>query len=251
MPEQMEKLTIRAFRAVDDHETCIRYLMEQIRVLEDIGVSSVIKPDVSWCTDPDVIVVIAESPTLGVVAGIRLHVACTGTVLPMEHAVMKFDPSISPLLQRLQEHRTGEVAGLWNAHRFAGRGVPFLLFQAVVAVASQLRISSMVTFVAEYVAQYAAQCGFRMMSELVDGGDYAYPVPSIHTHAMVLDDPMALSRAHDDVRRRILGLRVRPNSSRQVRPKSTALEVGFALLLNHEMKTSFEQIDRLYHGVAA
>lgn len=251
MPEQLEKLTIRAFRAVDDHETCIRYLMEQIRVLEDIGVSNVIKPDVSWCTDPDVIVVIAEHTSLGIVAGIRLHVAGSGQVLPMEDAVAKFDPSISPLLHDLLEHRTGEVAGLWNAQRFAGRGVPFLLFQSVVAIVSQLRITSLVTFVAEYVAPYAAQCGFRMMSELVDGGDYAYPVPSIHTHAMVLDDPMVLSRAQDDVRRRILGLRVRPNTSRQVKPKNTDMDVGFALLLNKDMKTSFEQIDRLYHGVAA
>lgn len=251
MHEQLEKLTIRAFRAVDDRGTCILFLMEQIRVLEDIGVSCVIKPDVSWCTDPEVVVVIAEHQTLGVVAGIRLHVAGSGKVLPMEHAVRNFDPAISPLLQHLQEHRTGEVAGLWNAHRFAGRGVPFLLFQSVVAIASQLRITSMVTFVAEYVAPYAAQCGFRMMGELVDGGDYAYPVPSIRTHAMVLDDPMALSCSQDDVRRTILGLRVRPNSYRHVRPKNTALEVGFSLLLNNEMKTSFEQINRLYRGVAA
>lgn len=251
MPDSIDKLTIRAFRAVEDREMCIRFLMEQIRVLEDIGVSSVIKPDISWCTDPEVVVVIAENQALGLVAGIRLHVAGPGRILPMEQAVSKFDPSIKERLERLQENCTGEVAGLWNAHRFAGRGVPFLLFQSVVAIASQLRISSLVTFVAEYVAPYAAQCGFRMMDELVDGGDYTYPVPSIHTHAMVLDDPMALSRAEDEIRRRILGLRLRPRSNRMVKPKSATLDVDFSLLLNKELATSFEQIDRLYHGVAA
>ncbi|MBL8003431.1 MAG: hypothetical protein JNL05_15865 [Flavobacteriales bacterium] len=251
MPDTIEKVTIRAFRAVDDRETCIRFLMEQIRVLEDIGVSSVIKPDVSWCTDPDVIVVIAEHQLLGVVAGIRLHVAGSDKTLPMEQPVSKFDPNISHLLKDLQMGRTGEVAGLWNAHRFAGRGVPFLLFQSVVAIASQLRVESLVTFVAEYVAPYAAQCGFRMMHELAEGGNFVYPVPSIHTHAMVLDDPMALSNAQDDVRRRILGLRVRPCSSRQVKPKNATLDVDFSLMLNEELRTSFAQIDRLYHGVAA
>lgn len=248
---ETDRITIRAFRAPNDRERCVRFLMEHMRVLEDIGVSSVIRPDISWCTDPDVIVLVAEHDELGMIAGIRLHVAGPNKILPMQQSVEPFDPTIVDVLAHLQDTRTGEVAGLWNAHRFAGRGVPALLFRAVVSLASQLRISSMVTFVAEYVAPYASRCGFQMMEELKDGGNYVYPVPEIRTHAMVLMDPLTLSAATAAERRLIMGLRMRPGRTSLECPKQTPLTVDYALILDPASTISYERVDRWFKDRAA
>jgi hypothetical protein len=247
----MDRITVKAFRAVDDRERCVRYLMEHTRVLEDIGVSTVIKPDISWCIDPDVMVVVAEHETLGMVSGIRLHTARTAKVLPMQLAVVDFDPAIVDELAILRQGGVGEVAGLWNAHRFAGRGVPSLLFEAVVSIASQLKLGALVTFVAEYVAPYASQCGFVMMEELRDGGNYVYPVPSIRTHAMVMRDPLTLSAAKATNRQRIMGLRIRPARERMERPKRTVLGVRYALVLDPALAQYYDEVDRWCRDRAA
>lgn len=247
----MDQITIHAFRAVEDRERCVRYLMEHTRVLEDIGVSSVIKPDISWCLDPEVVVVVAEHATLGMVAGIRLHTSTGGRELPMQGALIDLDPNIVEMLAKLKATGVGEVAGLWNAHRFAGRGVPSLLFESVVSIANQLKLGAMVTFVAEYVAPYAGQCGFRMMDELRDGGNYVYPVPSIRTHAMVMSDPLTLSSAPLLNRQRIMGLRMRPSRERMERPKRTVLEVRYALVLDKALAAHYDDVERWCRDRAA
>lgn len=246
-----EQLTIRAFRAVDDRERCVRFLLEHIRVLEDIGVISVIKPDISWCIDPNVIVVVAEHPRLGMVAGIRLHVARPGMILPMESSMKDLDPNISAKLSALTRSGTAEVAGLWNAHRFSGRGVPMLLMGSVVSLANQMGVKSLVTFIAEYVAPYARKCGFVMMSDLAFGGDFVYPVPSIRTHAMVLPDAVSLSTAMPQDRQRLMSLRLRPSQSRVERPKQMDLDVTYELIVDPGMAQQYDRLNRWWRRVAA
>ncbi len=247
----MEHITIRAFRATDDRERCARYMMEHLRVLEDIGVSTVVRPDVSWCTDPEVVVVVAEHDRLGMVAGIRLHRASAGKELPMEASLRNFDPSISEHLSSLLDAGNGEVAGLWNAHRFAGRGVPILLMESVVSVANQLSLRSLVTFIAEYVAPYAGKCGFRMMEQLQNGGDFVYPVASIRTHAMELPDILTLSAARPGDRQRIMSLRMRPSQSRSEKPKQVELEISYELIIDKHMRDGYGEVNRWWQHKAA
>jgi len=225
-----EKITIRAFRAVDDPESCALYVREHTKVLEDIGVFSVIKPDLSWCTDPNVVVLVAEHSSLGMVAGIRLHKASFGCELPMQRCMGALDSSIAGCLAELQPHGNAEIAGLWNAHRFARRGLPMLLLEACVSLGSQIGVRSMVTFIAEYVAPYAVKTGFVIMDSLKNGGVFIYPVPSIRTHAMVLPDVLTMAAAKQSDRHRILSLRLRPYQSRKECPKQMELEVSYELL---------------------
>jgi hypothetical protein len=247
----METITIKAFRAVDDRVRCARYLIEHIRVLEDIGVASALKPDISWCTDPDVVVIVAEHPRLGMVAGIRLHKAKAGHVLPMERSLRDLDPTIAERLAELMPSGNGEIAGLRNAHRFAGRGVPMLLMEAVVSIANQLALSSLVTFIAEYVAPYARKCGFVLMEDLRNGGDFIYPVPSIRTHAMVLPDMLTLSASKPEDRQRILSLRLRPSQVRDEQPKKVEIEVTYELIVDKGMRDRYSEVSRWWRQKAA
>lgn len=227
---EMERITIRAFRAVDDPASCTTYVQEHVRVLEDIGVFSALKPDLSWCSDPHVIVLVAEHPTLGMVAGIRLHEASPANILPMERSLAPLDPSVVGILDELLPHGNAEIAGLWNAHRFAGRGVPMLLMEACVAIASRIHVRTLVTFIAEYVAPYAAKTGFALMASLDSGAVFNYPVAGIRTYAMVLGDVLTMATAESAHRKRILSLRLRPHQLRPERPKTVDLNVQYRLL---------------------
>jgi hypothetical protein len=225
-----ERITLRAFRAVDDPVSCAEFVRQHVKVLEDIGVFTALQPDLSWCLDPNVTVLVAEHELLGMVAGIRLHRAGYDAPLPMERCMAGLADGIGRDLALLTPGGNAEIAGLWNAHRFAGRGIPKLLMGSAVAIASQLNLRTLVTFIAEYVAPYAAISGFVPMRQLPNDGIFTYPVPGIKTHAMILPDVLTLSKAGNDDRHRIVSLRLRTHQVRYEQPRSTLLQVHYALL---------------------
>jgi len=225
----MEKITIRAFRAVDEPELCRIYAEEHARVLTDIGVDQVVKPDNTWSRQEGVFVFAAFHAELGMIGAIRLDYASVGAPLRMEESVAPFAPEISRLLEALQPHGNFELCGLWNAHRFAGRGVPKLLIEAATAASSLIQARTIVTFIAEYVAPYANVCGYTPMLSIGDKGKLTYPVPSIRTHALVLGDALTLSNACSSERQRMISLRLRPKQSRIESPRGKAIEVDYDL----------------------
>lgn len=227
----MEKITIRAFRAPDDKAACARYIMEFVRVLDGIGVSTVFKPDVNWCTDPDSIVFVAEHPVHGMVGGIRLQRAKLGTSLPMESSLATLAPDLPQHLAPYLMDGNAELGALWNAHRFAGRGIPYLLISAAVATANQLGIRSMCCLVAEYVAPYCALNGFMPIVPVGDNGKFVFPVPAIHSYAMLIPDVFVVGHADLAERKRLISLRLRPEQTRVEQPKHEELLVNYELLL--------------------
>ncbi len=238
----MDKITIRAFRAVDEPETCHEFLQEHVRVLADLGVDSVVKPDTSWMNDPGTTVFVAEHPELGLVAGIRLEYAWQDRPLRMQTCVAPMAPQVTPLLNELQPYGNAELCGLWNAHRFAGRGVPWLLIKAAIACASQLGLSTVVTFIAEYVAPYAEKVGFSPIDGIGQNGRLVYPIPAIQTWAMALYDATTLSNVNSVIRKDLISLRVRPRQFRTEQPKQSELFVVYDLLLDQQMVRGFEAV---------
>lgn len=227
----MEKITIRAFRAVDEPGSCLEFARQHADVLHAIGVDTVVKPDEDWQLDPDTIVFVAEHPELGMVGGFRLQRDKTGRPLPMERALQGMDPRVGEVLQRMRVHGNAEMTALWNAHRFAGRGVPMLLMSAMIAAAHQLTLQHISILVAEYMGTYAARNGCVRMKEIGDAGEFIYPIPGIRSYAMVIDDLNVLPHARMEDRHRILSLRVRPEQVRVEKPKDRALEVHYQLQL--------------------
>jgi len=238
----MERLTIRAFRAIDDAASCEQFAIEHIKVLIDLGVDMVIKPDDNWTKDPNTIVFVAEHDDLGMVAGIRLEGAGAFGSLRMQTLLEPLCPEIVPLLCDLQAHGNAELCGLWNAHRFAGHGVPSLLIDSAVAAASQLGLRTIVTFIAEYVAPYAERDGFVPIRSIGENGVLVYPIPEIKTWAMVLPDVLTVCNAGTIARKRLLGLRLRPRQQRIEKPKRNELMVTYELLLDLGMAAGFEAV---------
>jgi len=239
----MERITIRAFRAIDEPKLCETYLAEHERVLSDIGVLSAFPADASWTRDPSTIVVVAFHKELGMVAGVRLQTTGTDHVLPIEHYLYPLDRKIRGSLALLQPHGNAEMCGLWNAHRFAGRGVPFLLISAATAISNQLPLNSLVCLAAEYMVPKCVEIGFRIMEDIGEKGAFQFPVPSIRSYPMVLSDIRVLSAVKSDLRQRMLSLRICPDQCRKELPKHTALDVRYDLLLD-PLREEFKQIAR-------
>lgn len=226
----MEKISIHAFRAVDSKEHTIRYLHEHSRVLQDIGVSSAMKMDIGWCLDPESTIIAAFHETLGMVGGVRIQIGRAGHPMSMEKAIGQLAPEFQSNFAKWIEHGTAELCGLWVAHRFLGHGLPKLLVPAGVAVASQLNIRSLITFAAEYTLQLTMDSGFRRMTEVGKDGEFTYPIPSIRSYAMAINDLFVLENSPADKRKDLLSLRVRPEQYAFTRPKNTYLQVRYSLL---------------------
>ena len=244
--EPIERITLKAFQAPDEPELCTEFLAEHRKVLEDFGISHVTTNNEIWMHDPDCYVIVALHETLGMVGGIRLKLDRPDSPLPMADAIRKLDPQVDGVLAELQSYGNGEVCGLWNAHRYNGRGVPILLSQAVTAIAVAAGARKMVCFVAHYTQKHPARNGFIVMDNLGDNGYFPnYPIPRIIAIAMVNPDTMLLEQANEAQRQLIYSLRLRPEQVRVETPGSVPLEVRYDMRLNSNVHDlyAFQQIE--------
>ena len=122
-----------------------------------------------------------------------------------------------------------EIAGLWNAHRFAGRGIPLLLISSGVALAGLLDVSALVCVAAEYVVPHTRRVGFTTLAHIGEAGLFHYPLEHMRSFAMVVMDLLTLEGADVRVRHRILSLRIQPAQRRSEEPKKRRLDVHYDL----------------------
>lgn len=241
----MERITLKAFQAPDEPQLCQEFLKEHRKVLEDFGISHVTTNNEEWMHDPYTYVIVALHDTLGMVGGIRLKIDQPGSPLPMSAAIHKLDPNVDHALAELQPFGNGEVCGLWNAHRYNGKGIPVLLSQAVTALAVPAGARKMVCFVAHYTQKHPAKNGFVVMDNVGDHGFFpGYPIPRIIAIAMVNPDTMLLEHASVAQRQLIYSLRIRPEQERMEIPGSTPIFVTYRMQLNGSVRDlyAFRQI---------
>lgn len=241
-----ERLVLRAFRAPDEPALCAEFLREHRKVLEDFGITNVTTNNEVWMHDPDCYVIVAQHETLGMVGGIRLKLDQPDSPLPMEEAIKKLDPRVKEALAELQCSGNGEVCGLWNAHRYNGKGIPVLLSQAVTALAISAGARKMVCLVAHYTQKHPARNGFVVMDSIGDHGYFPnYPIPRIIAIAMVNPNTMLLEHASAAQRQLIYSLRLRPEQVRVEQPGSCPLEITYKMRLNSNVHDlyAYQQIE--------
>lgn len=226
----MDRLTLKAFQAVQEPELCAEFLREHRKVLADFGIPNVTTNTAAWTTDPDTYVIVAISERLGMVGGIRVEVDKEGRTLPIKEALLKLDPTIQLTLEELRFGGNGEVCGLWNANRYGGHGLPSLLAFAAVSLANQIGLKNMVCLVAHYTLRHALKAGFTIIENLGDGGTFTYPIPSIKAIAMVIPNAITLDSASAPFRNQLISLRLRPEQER--------IEIlnGDSTILNYQLR---------------
>jgi len=228
----VERITIRAFRAIEDPESCSRFADEHLKVLTDVGISNVTKVASTWQEDPDVYVICAEHETLGMVGGVRLHVSRSPErPLPIEFSIGKMDAQVMAFIDEHSSRGVAEICGLWNAHRFANRGLPMLLGMAAVSLMNQLQVGCTVAVLARYTLRYALRLGMEVVDSVGEKGWFVYPKPGFWGIVMHTADPYALDKARPDLRQRVLSLRIRPDQSVVEFTGVTYLDVHYQLEL--------------------
>lgn len=226
-------IKIRAFRAIDDPESCKKYIEGHSRILQIHGVTRVTSANVSWAENPGTYVIIAESDSEGkVYGGARIQVANDFMPLPIVGAISDMDIKIHSLIEIYTLTNTGELCGLWNSREVAGMGIgSVFMTRAGVAITSQLKLNSLFALCASYTVSIANKVGFVIEDSLGDHGTFYYPKEDLLATAVILKDPSTLTSADSLERDYIFDLRNNPKQVKLEMTNRGEVELEFDLLL--------------------
>lgn len=218
------EVRLRAYRAIDEPETCELFIEGHTHVLTNIGVTKVTSSKNEWAKNPAAFVIVVESlDGKKVYGGARVHVAGGLEPLPIEQATGAMDPSIFDLVWKFAQSGTGEVCGLWNSREIAGYGIgSIFLTRAAVAISTQIGLKSLFALCAPYTVKMAELVGYNIETSVGNNGTFYYPKLDLLATSMILKDLDTLSSADADERNAIFKLRSELNVVRleQLRKKT-------------------------------
>ena len=206
------KVRIRAFRAVDEPESCKRFIDGHGKILASVGVEKVTSSNHEWVDNPAAFVLICESMDREkVYGGARIHVSGGSQPLPFVMATETMDESVLQLAQEYGALGTGEFCGLWNSLEVAGYGIGAVyLIRASVAIISQLSIKTCFALCSPYTASIARNYGFIKDNRVGHNGTFYYPRYDLLATLTLLEDSSILPGASEMERDKVLSLREAP-----------------------------------------
>jgi len=227
------EIRIRAFRAINEPQTCELFIQGHTEVLTSIGVTKVTSSKNEWAKNPDAFVLIVESlDGKEVFGGARVHVAGGYEPLPIEQATTLLDPSIHELVWRYAQFGTGEICGLWNSHKLAGYGIGTpLLIRTLIAISSQLGLQSLFALCAPYTVKPVVKCGMVLIDDVGNKGTFYYPKLDLIATAMILKEITTLGDADEEDKDMIFQMRERPDSLSINGLKNKDIRVDFKLCI--------------------
>ena len=223
------KVIIRAFRAIDDVDSAMRFVEGHKRVLLAHGVKKVTSSSTEWVKNPYAYVIIVEDiNSEKVYGGARVHLYHKDYPLPIQDATGPMDPKVHAIVEEVhKDGGTSELCGLWNSYEVAGLGIgSFFATRAGVAVAYQLGIKSMFALCAPYTVKWAMRVGCDVVSGLGNDGTFFYPKLDLIATAVLLRDTSTLVMAKPSERKRIQDFIVTPNQVAMETPPGRRFQVA-------------------------
>ena len=202
-------IRIRAFRATDDPDTCLKFINGHRRVLSIYGIENITTNTDDWMHNPAIFVVAVESlDGEKLYGGCRLQAADGIHPLPIEEATGNLDKRIFDVVQWHAQFGTGELSGLWNSKEVAGLGVGSLFpSRVVVVIASQIGLKTMFSLCSPTTVRFNEWLGSRVLTSVGDNGTFYYPKIDLIATAVMLDDVENLSSTHPREREKMTFLR--------------------------------------------
>jgi len=227
------EVRLRAYRAIDEPETCELFIKGHTEVLTSIGVTKVTSSKNGWAKNPAVFVIIVESiDGKKVYGGARVHVAGGSEPLPIEQATGTMDPGIFELVWNFSKRGTGEICGLWNSQELAGYGIGTpLLIRTLIAISSQIGLQSLFALCAPYTVKPVVNCGMVLVDNIGNHGTFYYPKLDLVATAMILKDVSDLSRAVEEDKLAILQMRANPDNLKIHELKKKEITIDFELVI--------------------
>ena len=222
---------IRAFRAVEDLESCKSFADGHANVLRDYGVSKVTSSSNEWFHNPAAYVMIAENTETGeTVGGIRIHIADGVTRLPMEDAISIVDTRVYDLISKYIPIGTGELCGLWNAKSVAGFGLgSYFLMRVGISVTQQLKLPTLFALCAPHTLQISVEKGFEKETSIGNEGTFIYPKLDLVATSIIIKDTAHLPHALDKEKQLIFELRDHPVITRPEHGPKGDIDISYNL----------------------
>ncbi|MFY7706688.1 MAG: hypothetical protein ACOVQ5_01310 [Flavobacteriales bacterium] len=229
--ERPDKIRIRAFRAIDDLPSCVRFHQGHTLVLESYGLK-LTTANPTWMEDPFTYVILVESlDSTQSYGGSRIQISTKEIPLPMEAAIGYMEPRIYDMVAGLREQGTAEICGLWNSSVVAGMGIGSTYsIRCAFAYAAKLNVKSMFALCSPYTYRMAGSFGFNRVKSL--GKDGVLPYPSEKQVAIVTfqDDVQAMNGASEIEKTFIFNLRNTPTQiTEEDVGKSNPIQVHYNL----------------------
>jgi hypothetical protein len=202
----------RAFRAVDDLETSLKYKEAHQNVLKEYGITNVTSNREDWIADPNIYCVVAELfPGMEIVGGVRIQVSVPEILLPVERAIGRMDQRIFDVVAEFRKNGgVGELCALWNSKQIAGLGISLLLIRAAISISDKLKIKTLMCICADYTIQMFQQVGFKINDSLGLNGSFPYPNQTYVARVLGILNPKTLETAEPYDKERIESLRSDP-----------------------------------------
>lgn len=203
------EIRIRAFRAIDEPHTCLKFIEGHQKVLENHGIVKVTSANNEWAENPAVFVIAVEDATGSrLFGGARVHAANGIVPLPIEQATGYMDPKMYQVVAHHARFGTGELCGLWNSKEVAGLGVGSLFSsRAAVVIAEQVGLTSMFSLCSPATVRFNQWIGSKVLTTVGNEGTFYYPKMDLLATAVFLEDAITLKDAHPSEREKMLFLR--------------------------------------------
>jgi len=214
--KEKPEVRLRAFRAIDEPETCALFIEGHTHVLTNIGVTKVSYSKNEWVNNPAAFVAVVESlDGKRIFGGVRVHVAGGSEPLPIELATGAMDRGIFDLVWKYAQNGTGELCGLWNSREIAGYGIgSIFLIRTTAAISYQIGIQSLFALCAPYTIPPGASVGMEIEKSIGNDGTFYYPKLDLIATTMILKDVPTLSKAAQEDRDAIMKIRENLNITR-------------------------------------
>jgi len=223
----------RAFRAINELDTCLKFKYEEHNVLEDYGITNAVSTSNAWMHNPDIYCVVAESGEDGrVVGGLRLHLSRAGVPLPLETAIGRMDEKVFHMVENYRTNGgVAEISALWNAKAVAGSGISKLLVQAGIASSKFLPVKALISLCAEYTQKMFEEAGFTEIKYLQNENGYPYPNATYRAKILALPDPEKLQHAKPNIKDRIMSLSTNPVQTYVEESKGRKINIEYNLVI--------------------
>lgn len=226
-------IRIKLFKAVDDIESCQKFLQGHRHVLENIGIMKVTSSTDTWMYNPNVYVLTVFDTDNGrVLGGARVHIATKDFRLPMEEATKIIDPYVPSIIDQYVAAGTGEICGLWNSREVAGMGIgAVFLTRAAVVASVQIGLNSLFALCAPYTVQMAQDVGYEIEPTAGNNGTFYYPKLDLLATFMILKDVQVLSKASPQEYQAISELVKTPNIERIEKHRKREVHIHYDLVI--------------------
>lgn len=229
----MPVVRLRAFRAINEPETCMKFIEGHKHVLANFGIEMITSAKNDWVENPGVIVLVVESLNgEQVFGGMRLQFANGLFPLPIETAVGFMDKNIHTLVNEKAIDVTGESCGLWNSRLIAGYGIgSVFLSRAGASLASILGATTFFSLCAPYTVKLAEDMGMRIVKSLGQDGTFYYPKLDLVATVLLNENMKDFKLADESCREPIMDLIKSPNKNRIEKLRNKEIEIHYSLTI--------------------